>query len=520
MTAALHPALRVEAVSKQYRIYDRPGDRLKESLTRGRVRRHREFWALRDISFEVDPGTTVGIIGQNGCGKSTLLQIIAGTLEPTHGSVSHAGRVSALLELGAGFNMEFSGIENIFMNAALIGMSRREAEARLPQIERFAEIGDFIHQPVKTYSSGMYVRLAFAVAVSVEPQILVIDEALAVGDAVFQHRCIRRLKEMQEQGTTILFVSHDPGTVRALCNRALLLNNGRLVADGKPPDVLNRYQKIIMAREEEYEAVKDDTPHAHTSQHKSNETSNTNDAHETDETYSAQDASNADDAAQSTSITRSKAREQSPLSSTYRHGNRHAEVVAVEVFDDMRRPAQMIETGERMLLRMRVRAARDLKELVCGFVIRDRHGIHVYGTNTEQQDIKIGAASNAIAAGDVFEIVFSFHCWLAPGSYSVTVAAHTGDGESFDWLDGVLFFRVLSATAMDGIVNLNASVVARKISGKSNALTEQPTVVAAERDAPSGDGQTNVAQVKAHELIDQTDQNLTAPRAADSTSGL
>jgi len=235
-------ALRVEGVSKQYRIYDHPGDRLKESITRGRWKCHREFWALSDINFEIEAGTTTGIIGPNGSGKSTLLQIITGTLEPTHGRVWHDGRIAALLELGAGFDQEFTGVENIFMNAALLGYSRRETEALLPEIERFAEIGSFIHQPVKTYSSGMYVRLAFSIAVSTAPQILIIDEALAVGDAVFQHRCTRRIKEMQESGVTILFVSHDPGAIRALCSRALLLNGGHIDADGKPSDVLNRYQ--------------------------------------------------------------------------------------------------------------------------------------------------------------------------------------------------------------------------------------------------------------------------------------
>src|SRR6266550_580895 len=246
-------SVRVERVAKQYRIYSHPGDRLKESLTRGRRRWHREFWALRDVSFQVEAGTTTGIVGPNGSGKSTLLQIITGTLEPTHGSVWCEGRVAALLELGAGFNLEFTGIENVFMNAALMGLSRKETEKLLPEIKRFAEIGDFIHQPVKTYSSGMYVRLAFATAVATEPQILIIDEALSVGDAVFQHRCLRRIKELQHGGTTILFVSHDASAVKALCSRAILLNGGRIDTDGKPGDVLNRYQGLIMEREEAYD---------------------------------------------------------------------------------------------------------------------------------------------------------------------------------------------------------------------------------------------------------------------------
>src|SRR5687767_3952944 len=245
-------AIRVDAVSKQFRIYNRPVDRLKESLTRGRWKSHRAFWALNNVSFEVEAGTTTGIIGPNGSGKSTLLQIITGTLEPTHGSVWLEGRVAALLELGAGFNPEFTGIENVFMNTALMGLSKSETESLLPEIASFAEIGDFIYQPLKTYSSGMYIRLAFAAAIAVSPQILIIDEALAVGDAVFQHRCTRRIKQMQESGTTILFVSHDPGAIRALCNRAILLNGGRMEADGAPTEVLNRYQKVIMAQEAAY----------------------------------------------------------------------------------------------------------------------------------------------------------------------------------------------------------------------------------------------------------------------------
>jgi len=245
-------ALRVHGVAKQYRTYARPGDRLKESLTRGRLRRHKEFWALHSISFELDKGDIVGIIGPNGCGKSTLLQIIAGTLEPTQGEVWHEGRISALLELGAGFDPEFTGAENVFMNASLLGLSRRETDALFPQIERFAEIGDFLFQPVKTYSSGMYVRLAFAIASSVEPDILIIDEALAVGDAVFQHRCLRRLKDLHERGTTVLFVSHDAAAVRALCSRAILLNQGRMISDGAPAEVLNHYQEIVMEREQAY----------------------------------------------------------------------------------------------------------------------------------------------------------------------------------------------------------------------------------------------------------------------------
>ncbi|HKR02250.1 MAG TPA: ABC transporter ATP-binding protein [Pyrinomonadaceae bacterium] len=419
-------ALRVENVSKQYRIYEHPGDRLKESLTRGRWKRHREFWALSDLSFEIEAGTTTGIIGPNGSGKSTLLQIITGTLEPTHGIVYHEGRIAALLELGAGFNPEFTGLENIYLNAALMGFSRRETEERLPEIERFAEIGDFLQQPVKTYSSGMYIRLAFAIAVSADPQILIVDEALSVGDAVFQHRCLRRIKEMQESGATILFVSHDPQAVRALCTRAILLNNGRMVADGKPPGVLNRYQKLIMSREAAYEAAALST--------------------------AAQDAGEPDDL----SLLEADFK---PLSYTYRHGDRTAEILSVELLDAARRAIELVETGEPVLVRVRARLNRDVDNPVCGFLIRNRHGIHVYGTNTELQQADIGP----IRAGEIIEATFSFNCWLGTGEFSITAAIHSSGAVSFDWLDDVVFFRVMSAIPIEGTANLNAEVTTRRL---------------------------------------------------------
>ncbi|MCA1593165.1 MAG: ABC transporter ATP-binding protein [Acidobacteria bacterium] len=425
-------ALRVENVSKQYRIYERPGDRLKETLTRGRLRRHREFWALSDVGFEIERGATVGIVGPNGCGKSTLLQIIAGTLEPTHGDVWHEGRIAALLELGAGFDPEFTGVENVYMNAALMGLSRRETDALFPEVERFAEIGPFIRQPVKTYSSGMYVRLAFAIAASVEPDILIVDEALAVGDAVFQHRCLRRIKELQERGATVLFVSHDAAAVRALCTRAILLNAGRVVADGRPPDVLNRYQKIIMEREEAYEAGALAA------------------AGEAGEARATDDESLA------------------PLRSTYRHGDGSAEVVGAELADAARRRVEIVETGEALTLRVRARFQRETIEPVIGFLIRDRHGIHTYGTNTKEQQLAFGT----VGRGEVLEVSFAFDCWLGVDQYSISFAVHSREGQAYDWLDGALFFRVTSLGLTEGIANLNASATARRLTGAHGAAAE------------------------------------------------
>ncbi len=247
-------AIRVENLSKCYQIYEQPHDRLKQSIY-PRLQRlagkqpkqyFREFWALRDVSFEIKKGETVGIIGRNGSGKSTLLQMICGTLNPTNGSVQTYGRVAALLELGSGFNPEFTGRENVYMNAAVLGLSKEETDSRFDDIAAFADIGDFIEQPVKTYSSGMYVRLAFAVAIHVTPDILIVDEALGVGDIRFQAKCMRAIQEIKENGSAILFVTHSPGQIEALCDRAVWLNDGVLKADGFPKNLMRRYVNFMM----------------------------------------------------------------------------------------------------------------------------------------------------------------------------------------------------------------------------------------------------------------------------------
>ena len=435
-------ALRVDKVSKQYRIYERPGDRLKESITRGRLRRHKEFWALRDVDFQIEAGTTVGIVGPNGCGKSTLLQIISGTLAPTHGDVWHEGRIAALLELGAGFDPEFTGVENVYMNASLLGLSRRETDVLLPAIERFAEIGPFLYQPVKSYSSGMYVRLAFAIAASVDPDILIIDEALAVGDAVFQHRCLRRLKELRERGTTVLFVSHDAAAVRALCSRALLLKAGTLMADGKPADVLNQYQKIIMEREKAYEA---DT------------------ASITQPDFAAEESSR-------------------PLDYSYRHGNRSAEIFGGTLKDATNRELHITESGGAASLRILARFLRDVEDPVIGFLIRNRHGIHVYGTNTKEKQVEFGD----VRRGETIDVTFSFECWLGIDQYSISLAVHSRDGEAYDWLDAALFFKVTNTTLIEGVINLNASVTASRRGSNRDAQSKRATEPASQESVSYG----------------------------------
>ncbi len=251
-------SIQVDGLSKCYNIYERPRDRLLQMFSRGRKQYYREFWALRDVSFSVGRGETVGIVGRNGSGKSTLLQMICGTVSPSAGTVHTNGRVAALLELGAGFNTEFTGRENILLNAAILGFPREQMAERMAQVQEFSELGDFLDQPVKTYSSGMYARLAFSIAIHVDPEILIVDEALSVGDARFVAKCMRRIKDIKEQGTTILFVSHDVGSVRTLCERAIWLDKGRMVEQGNVFPVSGRFMEFMFQGEQtEQEALRD-----------------------------------------------------------------------------------------------------------------------------------------------------------------------------------------------------------------------------------------------------------------------
>ena len=234
-----------------YKLYENPRDRLKESLGLTRKKRYKEHYALNNVSFQVKKGETVGIIGTNGSGKSTILKIITGVLNPTQGEVVVDGRISALLELGAGFNGEYSGIENVYLNGQMIGFSKEEIDAKLQDILDFADIGDFIHQPVKTYSSGMFVRLAFAVAINIEPEILIVDEALSVGDVFFQAKCYRKFEEFKEMGKTILFVSHDLSSIGKYCDRVVLLNKGEKLAEGDAKEMVNLYRRVLVKQYDE-----------------------------------------------------------------------------------------------------------------------------------------------------------------------------------------------------------------------------------------------------------------------------
>jgi ABC-type polysaccharide/polyol phosphate transport system ATPase subunit len=403
--------LTAQNISKLYRIYDRPSDRLKEVLWFGSRKLHQEFWALRGVSLRVEKGETLGVVGPNGCGKSTLLQLLCGIVQPTTGRVVRQGRVAALLELGAGFNPESSGRENVFINGEIMGLSRAQIERSMPSIERFAGIGEFIDRPVKTYSTGMYVRLAFSTAIHVEPEILVIDEALAVGDAVFANRCIRKFEELQEAGVTIVFVSHDLGLVKQICSRAIFLLDGRMVEQGDPSAVVNRYVGTVLERQKSFEAES----------------------------------------------RRLRGQTEERLQYSHRHGDRIAEVVEVELCGEDGSPTRTLESGETARLRVVATFHGRQPQPMVGMLIRTRTGMDVYGTNTNLEKVAVGPCE----PGDAVEVEFSFPCWLTPQEYTLTVATQHADGYSHDWLDDAIAFRVVGSPGIAGVVNLHPRITCK-----------------------------------------------------------
>jgi lipopolysaccharide transport system ATP-binding protein len=391
----------VQNVSKLYRLYPHPSDRIRELVPFQSRKLHRDFWALRDISLSVEKGETLGIVGPNVCGKSTLLQIICGILQPTNGRVVTRGRVAALLELGAGFNPEFTGRENIFLNAEIMGLGRGEIERALPSIATFADIGEFLERPVKEYSSGMYVRLAFATAIHVEPDILVVDEALAVGDAVFANRCVRKFEELRQRNITVLFVSHDLGLVKQLSDRAILLVGGRIHAQGDPNQVINQYIGLVLEKQRaEHEPAR------------------------------------------------------TQIAAGFRHGDRTSEILDVQLLDACGEPAKAVASGEAVRVRVRCVFHQAKSDPMVGILIRNRIGMDVYGTNTRVERVELGD----FAAGDELNLEFRFECWLTPQQYTLTVATQNADGSSHDWLDDVLAFEVVDSRALAGVVNLRAQI--------------------------------------------------------------
>ncbi len=384
------PVLVVENLGKAYRSYRSEGRRVLAMLGLP-VAPVEEHWALRGLGFAVHPGEAVGIVGQNGAGKSTLLKMVTGTLRPTEGRVAVAGRISAILELGMGFNPEFTGRRNVLHSGALMGMTAAQLEAAMPGIEAFAEIGDYFDQPVRTYSSGMLVRVAFAVATALRPEVLIIDEALSVGDTYFQHKSFERIRQFRREGSTLLIVSHDKSAVQTLCSRALLLERGRLLLDGDPQQVMDYYNALIAERE---------NSQVETRQH-------------------------ASGAVQTVS------------------GTGDAQVEAIGLYDEAGAQVEHVGVGAPVELRIDVRVNAPIPRLVLGYMIKDRLGQPVFGTNTHHT----GQEMEQVRAGELLRYRIRFPMNFGWGSYSVSTALHSTDTHlvnNYEWRDLALVFTVVN----------------------------------------------------------------------------
>jgi lipopolysaccharide transport system ATP-binding protein len=410
--------IKVDNVSKRYEIYAKPVDRLKQMvmsgarrmMSAGEARYFKEFWALHGVSFSVRRGECVALIGRNGSGKSTLLQIIAGTVAPTSGEASVAGRVAALLELGSGFNPEFTGLENVFLNASLLGLSREEVNAKLDDILAFADIGDFVHQPVKTYSSGMTVRLAFAVQAQIDPDVLIVDEALAVGDARFQAKCFARLKTLRERGTSILLVTHSTEQVVTHCDRAILIDQGHKLEDGAPRPVVNRYLDLLYGRQKNEQVIEKTGEHA-------------GDASVSPQLHALDPAFGERHDAFFTSR---------PSYNPYEHrwGDGCAEIMDFAVFAGDEAFPQVVRSGAEISLYLRFRFKTDMVRPILGVTLKTKEGLTVYGTNTEMALMEEAFPAGEAGHSGVVLCQFSLNC--APGDYflSVGIASRDGSGEA------------------------------------------------------------------------------------------
>jgi lipopolysaccharide transport system ATP-binding protein len=395
-----------QGVSKSYSVYDSPGDRLKELITPRRYQFHRDFWALRDVSFDIRPGETFCIVGENGSGKSTLLQMVAGILLPTSGTVSVTGRVSALLELGSGFNPEFSGRDNVYLNGSILGLSTRQIDQRFREIEEFAEIGDFIHQPVKTYSTGMVVRLAFAVAINVDPEILLVDEALAVGDIYFRQRCMRKVHELRARGVTILFVSHSTGDVKAIGDRVMWLDHGRLMDIGDPDRVISKYLAAMVEKDSTYLSLKKPA-----------------------------------DRAPGPAIHAPEVVTHIP-NVDHRHGDGRAEVLGIAVLNSYGQPLGLLEPLSTVVVRISVRAKEEIALPIVGFMMRNHLGMDFSGTNTSREGYELPA----MAAGDIYTVDFHLELpELYPQAFSFSPAIADGTLLGYkmcDWIDNAISLQM------------------------------------------------------------------------------
>ena len=415
----------VQNLSKMYKLYDKPSDRLKESLGLSRKKKYREHYALHDVNFNIHEGECVGIIGVNGSGKSTILKIITGVLAPTTGEVKVNGRISALLELGAGFNIEYSGLENVYLNGTMIGFSEEEIDAKLDDILAFADIGDYIHQPVKTYSSGMFVRLAFAVAINIDPEILIVDEALSVGDVFFQAKCYHKFEEFKKQGKTILFVTHDLSSVSKYCDRVILLNKGVKLDEGSPKEMVDLYKQLLVGQE----PVKQKTD-------------------------GGEDLAKA-------AVASISHEHFLPNPNTLEYGDKQAEIVDFAIKDDKGMFTNTIEKGSTFQILMKVRFNEQIQEPIMAYTFKNIRGTELTGTNTLFEKAEVPEP----APGGCCTVTFTQKMDLQGGEYLLSFGC-TGykDGEFkvFHRLYDACNITVISAKNTVGFFDMNSTVTVQE----------------------------------------------------------
>lgn len=413
----------VKNLTKVYELYNKPIDRLKEAIRIPRKTYHTDFYALEDISFEVKKGESVGIIGVNGSGKSTLLKIITGVLSKTSGDIHINGKISALLELGAGFNMDYTGIENIYMNGLMMGFTKDEMDNKLNTILEFADIGDFVYRPVKQYSSGMFVRLAFSLSIAVEPDILIVDEALSVGDIFFQAKCYKRMNELKEKGTTIIMVTHDLGAVIKYCDRVLLLNKGVKVSEGSPHEIIDLYKKILAGKYEDEISVDADT-----------------------KVVSKNIKQNIDWKSEMTINKDANI-----------YGDDKAEIVDYGIFDNNDKLSSVIVKGENFSIKEKILMKENIDSPIFTFTIKDKRGTEITGTNTMFEGVDTGVGEK----GKVYEVTFSQNMNLQGGEYLLSMSCTSFSDNQFvvhHRMYDILSITVISNKNTVGVYDMNSTV--------------------------------------------------------------
>lgn len=430
-------AIRVDDVSKLYKLYDKPSDRLKESLGLTRKKLYKEHYALHNVSFDVKRGETVGIIGTNGSGKSTILKIITGVLNPSGGHVEIDGRISALLELGAGFNMEYTGIENIYLNGTMIGFSREEIDAKMQDILDFADIGDFVYQPVKTYSSGMFVRLAFAVAINIDPEILIVDEALSVGDVFFQAKCYKKFEDFKKMGKTILFVSHDLGSISKYCDRVVLLNRGKKLAEGTPKEMVSMYKRIMVNQDKAEEIA----------------------AHQMDMSSLEED----DEKEIKEAACEGQWKNHYNLNPDVdEYGNGAAEIEDFAIIDENGNYTNAIVKGTRFRLKSKVKFKQDVHDPIFTYTFKNIQGVAITGTNTmyEKKDVPLAKE------GETYVATFEQDMFLQGGEYLLSMSCtgyRDGEFQVYHRLYDVCNVTVVSDKNTVGFYDMNSVTTVEKI---------------------------------------------------------